>query len=144
MFRDGDFKGIIQTGIQKYCCSKGEEVDPEDAEAVRAEAAAFKETSALLRNSWRLLTINNSLSERMGWVVVASVVVSEYDALGWDTVTSRRELVPIATLGERRRRRRRAAPRALLGLLRRRLLLRLLLRRRRRAAPRALPVDVQT
>ena len=29
MFRDGDFKGIIQTGIQKYCCSKGEEVDPD-------------------------------------------------------------------------------------------------------------------
>ena len=66
----------------------------------------------MLRNSWRLLTINNSLSERMGWVVVASVVVSEYDALGWDTVTSRRELVPIATLGERGRRRRRRAARA--------------------------------
>ena len=62
-------------------------------------------TTALLRNSWRLLTINNSLSERVAWLVVASVVVSEFTVSAqftWSSSLGNRYLVNLATLGATR------------------------------------------
>ena len=59
----------------------------------------------MLRNSWRLLTINNSLSERTAWLVVASVVVSEFAVSAqftWSSSLGNRYLVNLATVGATR------------------------------------------
>ena len=45
--------------------------------SLAAEQSALTAKSALLKNSWRLLIINNGLSERVAWLAVMSAVASE-------------------------------------------------------------------